>query len=321
MQLDTHILDRFLAGDATAAEAAQVHAWLAEDPARAQLVESLRGEPARAWEVDAAWQRVAADVRPGRRDVLPLAPRARPFAHAARLARIAALLVIGLGVFTLWRAYEGGTPELLAAAPRGQRISVALTDGSSVVLAPESSLRAPRRFGWSRDVTLEGEAYFDVAHRSGRPFRVHAAGSLTRVLGTQFSVNARAGAGEVRVVLAQGRVSFGREGARSPAVLEPGQRAVLSRQGTVAIDRVDASGALAWTAGRIRIDGLPLAEAAPILERWLNVRIIITDSALARRRITTTLNADSAAAALEAIGVALDAQVRRAGGTIMIGKQ
>jgi ferric-dicitrate binding protein FerR (iron transport regulator) len=112
--------------------------------------------------------------------------------------------------------------------PVGSRpISVVLADGTSVWLNAASSLTYPAAFaGKERKVTVNGEAYFDVAADAAKPFVVARQGSdLTiQVLGTQFNINAYPGAQDARITLLQGAVAVSRKSSGLQARLSAGQQ-------------------------------------------------------------------------------------------------
>lgn len=123
------------------------------------------------------------------------------------------------------------------ANPTQKTHLIALPDGSSVLLRPYSRLAFPVDFtGPIRTVYLDGAAFFEVASNPSKPFFVHTANLITKVLGTSFEVQARPTAARVVVTVKTGRVSVypqgGREAQRQSAtqrlegfVLTPNQRA------------------------------------------------------------------------------------------------
>ena len=73
--------------------------------------------------------------------------------------------------------------------PKGQRVNMTLTDGTSVWLSPRSKIRIPNEFqGNNRTVELDGEGYFSVAKDPKRPFIVKTQQFNVEVLGTEFNV-------------------------------------------------------------------------------------------------------------------------------------
>jgi len=132
---------------------------------------------------------------------------------AARPAwwRAAAAVALLLGGATVWQSVPA-----TVSAPAGERVAAGLPDGTQVVLNAGTTLIHRRGFSLlpgvrtsSRTVTLDGEAFFDVA-TDGRGFEVVAGGARVTVLGTRFNVRARGsadgGAPVVRVEVEEGRV-------------------------------------------------------------------------------------------------------------------
>lgn len=155
-----------------------------------------------------------------------------------RYAGIAASLVFLLSVgyyFTKPETFKptSGTEKAVEAfsvvantSPDSKR--VILPDGSIVQLSPESRIRyAPHNNHPTRELMLEGEAYFDVAHNPSRPFYVYAGDVVAKVLGTSFTVRARGGDEKVTVSVRTGKVSVhSRKASHKKTVLTPNQEAV-----------------------------------------------------------------------------------------------
>src|SRR5690606_21290898 len=196
-------LARYVAGRSSPEEAAEVRAWVAADPQRAEILEALEQvwrlarETEAVWDVDAAWQEVRR-----RREASRFRPRlaqtgARRSSGAGflRAAAIAAIVLGGAAVWALVDRESARWPREVVmheyTTGRAQRARGRLRDGTSVVLSADSRLRVPQDYGRrSRDVHLEGEARFDVQHDGRRPFRVPARGVVAEDLGTVFGVRA-----------------------------------------------------------------------------------------------------------------------------------
>lgn len=83
-----------------------------------------------------------------------------------------------------------------------------LADGSTVTLEPYSSLKYPKIFsGQQRDVFLQGEAFFDIARDTTKPFLIYANETITKVLGTSFTIKAFEGDDDVEVIVKTGKVA------------------------------------------------------------------------------------------------------------------
>jgi len=285
---DDALLARYLAHECTPAEAAAVRQWIAADPDRVRAVERLRATfdaaapPHERPDVDAMW----AQVRAHHPTSLPPARR-RPFPVSILVA--AAVLIVALLVdraATRRSATHGAVREI--ATSTGQRATIDLGDGTRVILGPRSRISTPERFGdGPRDVTLEGEAYFEVHHDSANPFRVHAAGGVTEDIGTRFVVRAYAGEPGLRVVVAEGRVSVTRPGG-APVALGAGQLASIDAAGTASVRPVDTAAYVSFADGRLVFDGTPLSEVVAELGRWYDLDIRLAAPAFGDHHISAS---------------------------------
>jgi hypothetical protein len=87
------------------------------------------------------------------------------------------------------------------ATETGQRASVTLSDGSHVTVGGASRIRVAPTFGRTREVYLDGEAFFEVAHDASRPFIVRAARGTARAVGTKFNIDAYYSSPELAVLV------------------------------------------------------------------------------------------------------------------------
>jgi ferric-dicitrate binding protein FerR (iron transport regulator) len=204
-----------------------------------------------------------------------------------------------------------------AMTPAAQRARFRLPDGTQVVLSVASTLRYPAAFrGEARSVSLEGEAYFEVAHDRGRPFTVRAADLVAQDLGTEFNVRAYPEDSGARVVVRQGRVAI-RAAARAKSaperVVAPGQLGRLSGGGELIVEMADTAAWFAWTEGRLVFTNTPLRDAVRQIERWRDVEIRLSSPDIEARQFTTSFGNESTSAILEVIGTGLDLDVTQTG--------
>jgi ferric-dicitrate binding protein FerR (iron transport regulator) len=163
--------------------------------------------------------------------------------------------------------------------PRGGQYRVVLSDGTQVWLNAASSMRFPVVFPeGERRVELRGEAYFEVAKDTAKPFRVEAPGSLVEVLGTHFNVNAYDDESTVRTTLLEGRVSVRstRGGmADRKRVLMQGQQASVTQDGTVRVTSdADTEEAVAWKNGRFHFNSSDLRSIMRQVARWYDAEVV-----------------------------------------------
>ncbi len=336
-EADWDAIARFVAGESDAVESAAVAHWLAthpEDAAVAAIVKTRAERAAVRSEVSVDTDRALASVRA--RMAEPPSPAltvqrggAARNTVAARSARrwrgpvfaAAAALAAMVGI-AQWRG--GGTAtEQVYATQVGQRDSVKLPDGSTVMLAPGSRLTVASGFNSGhREVTLEGAAFFDVKHDGAHPFVVHSRGAEIRDIGTAFSVKTDVN-GRVSVAVTHGIVALRdtTAGSAAPVELRAGDRGVL-QAGTVAVARGTVTDEdMAWTRGQLAYRDAPLAEVQADLRRWYGIELQVADAGLARRTLTASFRGDSAAQVVQVIALALGADVVQRGDTILLQPQ
>ena len=230
-------------------------------------------------------------------------------------AAVAAAVVLVASAALLWRG-SGDAPrieEARFAAAVGTRDSLQLPDGTRVLLGPMSSVRYASSYGTSsREVTLEGDAYFDVADNDAQPFTVHAGEAIIVDLGTAFAVQSDSARG-VSVTVTDGRVrlahaaSDASSDASLAVELVEGQRAVLAAgTRTPTRDSADVDESLAWTRGVLVFRDALFSDVAVALQRWYGVTAS-ADSSLRTRRLTATFDGDSRETVLQAIALSLGA--------------
>lgn len=162
--------------------------------------------------------------------------------------------------------------------PYGGQYQITLQDGTKVWLNAGSSLRFPTSFpGNERNVTLTGEAYFEVAKDKARPFFVtvnagSAAPMNVRVLGTHFNINAYPDEQHNIVTLLEGSVKV--DCGEANAMLAPGNAAILNKtSGKFNIKDGDTEAATAWKNGYFLFDNEKVESIMRQISRWYDVEI------------------------------------------------
>lgn len=199
------------------------------------------------------------------------------------------------------------TPAQLMAlsVPRGQDYHLTLADGTKVWLNAESRLEFPDRFnGDTREVRLQGEAYFEVKKDAKRPFIVHSDYLTTRVLGTSFNVRVYSQR-DAAVTLVSGRVKV--NAAEASKTLSPGQQASLAASG-LSVKTVDTYPITQWKDGFFYFDNETLFKIMQELSKWYGVNVSFDDTSKMNVRLhfvaERSKNLREAVANLNALGVA-----------------
>jgi len=151
--------------------------------------------------------------------------------------------------------------------PHAGIYKIILEDGTKVWLNAATKLSYPERFDDDqRLVSLEGEAYFEVAKDIHRPFLIDAHGTTIEVLGTAFNVNAYES--DVKTYLVEGSVKV-KKGMQEN-MLRPGQEAVVLDD-HIQIAETDLEKNTAWQRGEFYFDGSNLPEIISRISHWYNV--------------------------------------------------
>ena len=243
-----------------------------------------------------------------------------------RYAAAVAMLIVASAVF-YWLGSRTHDLSVVAynyiEAPMGSRTQVTLPDGSTVWLNAGSSIKYPSNFNLAnRDITLDGEAFFDV-QKQDIPFVVYAMDVAFRVLGTEFNLKAYDDDNTIEATLVSGSLriedAYEERTRFREMVLEPNQKATFYRQqGDLAIHQEAEEEAVihtptpapaaakpieriqvmqkssvvhevSWKDGILIFDGEPLVGLVRILERRYDVTFVFEDERLKEYKYSGTL--------------------------------
>ncbi len=176
------------------------------------------------------------------------------------------------------------------SSPRGQITSLTLFDGTTVWLNSGSTLKYSNQFGkGKREVSLEGEALFEVQKDLGHSFIVNMDGSKIKVHGTIF--NAKNYHTEKEVVLLEGKIEYANQGKN--VFLKPNERITEDKNtGATTIDQVDASIYSSWIGGKIYFDNESLQDLSLRLERWYDMEFVFEKENIKSYKFTGVINKD-----------------------------
>jgi ferric-dicitrate binding protein FerR (iron transport regulator) len=203
----------------------------------------------------------------------------------------------------------------------GSRSELVLPDGSTVWLNAGSKLVYNKDFGNKiREVTLVGEAFFDVTHMAELPFVIQTPVMEVKVLGTRFNIKAYPNESTTETSVIRGRVEISprkRPGERF--VLSANEKLILSNSqvqnekeegnkipkvvlGSITYSKKDSAVIeTSWVENKLMFDDEPFATLATRMERWYGVTISFTDKKVEDIHLTGTLVNESIQEALEAL--------------------
>lgn len=157
--------------------------------------------------------------------------------------------------------------------PRGGQYKLTLPDGTEVWLNSASSITYPTAFaGTERDVSITGEAYFEVAKDKTKPFHVRSGNQMVEVLGTHFNIMAYDDEDAIKTTLLEGSVKITENNQSS--LLKPGEQAVVDKNGGLKIAPAAIDEALAWKNGYFKFNRVDIKFIMRQLARWYDVSVV-----------------------------------------------
>jgi ferric-dicitrate binding protein FerR (iron transport regulator) len=200
-----------------------------------------------------------------------------------------AACIAGVLFIAGWLFYNKPDPAQQLARADQMNMPVTLPDGSQVVLRKGATLSYPQVFnGNIREVTLTGEAWFQVQPDKAHPFRIQTTRATLEVLGTAFTINTNDQQDEL--VVTTGKVSFTNKADTSERqIIYPNQYCALTKKG-FDIKPLNDANFLSWKTGIIKFDNTPINLVAAVLSNHYRL-IIQPDSQLMKLPVIPTVTA------------------------------
>lgn len=220
--------------------------------------------------------------------------------------RVAALFILPVltaaGMYFYMSRNESAPAPMIVSVERGQKANVILPDGSKVWLNSQSKLTCSVDFNVKkRELQLDGEAYFEVAHNARKPFIVRSKDMAVEALGTCFGVKAYNEDQLISSILMRGKVK----------VTTPDGETILMPNDRVMYDKTthkntpsrvtNATDFTGWIHNELRFENESLGEIAKTIQRIYNVKIIFKSELLKNLRYTGTVNNNSLESVLNII--------------------
>lgn len=187
--------------------------------------------------------------------------------------------VIAFAGFNTWYALHGGEDGLITVSTQsGETLTLVLPDNSQVWLNENTTLTYPKAFEEStREVSLNGEAYFEVTKNKHKPFHVTSKSMNVEVLGTKFNFKSQEGGKTAEASLIEGEVKVEGNGNEGSITLSPGQKVelnLMTRQ--MKVSQTDAIVDAVWHDNLIPLNQADVFRIADILEKLYGMDIILS---------------------------------------------
>lgn len=192
----------------------------------------------------------------------------------------------------------------------GEQRELTLRDGTIIHMNEHSRVSIPENYmQQNREILLEGEAYFEVAHNRDLPFIINTNDSEIEVLGTSFNVRSTPKKRLVEVTVVEGKVSFrgSREIDTERVILQKGDYGYLDTSSQkIKMEHFGAQNYLAWKSGEFIFDGLSLDRVCIQLYRFYEVTCRFNDKTIKERKLTANFPKDDLNNTLSVIALSLN---------------
>lgn len=243
---------------------------------------------------DSAWKNIESKIHTTPVQTRTQSLITRPIFRMAAAAIFAAVILVS-GYELFYSRIEAGKMMEITASSEVLN-TFTLPDGTQVSLNSDTRLRYPKRFGKNtREVTIEGEAFFEVKPNKNKPFIIHAGKAQVKVLGTSFNVSAYPETKMVEVIVATGEVQVVNKTTETiqnnELILNPGDKGTLiyssnSLQKTTNQD----PNFLSWKTHKLIFKATSLDEVVRNLEKVYKVNIRLADAKLNGLLLTAHFN-------------------------------
>lgn len=281
------IIANYLSGETTPEETDELTHWIGKSPANKRLFD----ENKRIWEkshfyfsaseIDSDREKIKDQI------IHQLSKPEKRVGLSVWMYRVAAILALPVMLGIGWYLGSGRnsieTAMCEVTAPKGQISKCVLADGTQVWLNAGTTIKYdPSLNGNTREVKLDGEAYFIVSKNKHKPFIVSTKYAQIKVLGTVFNLKAYSGDNKVETILEEGSVEFRLNGSSAkPVDLKPGEQVVFnSSENKLTLSKVETYLHTAWKDGKFVFKDADLKTIIAELERLYDVRIHLQNDSL-----------------------------------------
>ncbi|UOE46288.1 FecR domain-containing protein [Mucilaginibacter sp. SMC90] len=288
------LLTKYMLNETTPVENETINRWLSESEDNRKYFDHFKliWDTSRELKIEskldpeASW----AEFKQLAQNRTEVSAQVRPLNAANRWLKIAAIWLAILGsAGILYTVLKPGKPNMLTLQSGNMVRKVTLADGSLITMNKNSVLNYPDRFtGDTREISLKGEAFFDVAHDKSKPFMIHVNDVVVKVVGTSFNIKTTGP--NTEVIVETGVVQVIQQ--EIVVKLKPKEKASVQagrmQKGSSQDELYNYYRTQKFVANKT-----PLWRLVDVLNEAYKVNIVIDNKKLANRTITTTFKADS----------------------------
>lgn len=306
--LNEELIVKYLNKETNSSENLEVELWLSQSDKNRMKMESFRKMlesvnnfyTLKSFDSNVAWKNVHSKIYKSQLKIVQhKKERKEIFAEFYKYAAIivVAIVLSGVGYYVGFRKQMPAFYSEIVAAEKQVLTEYVLPDGSSVALNINSKLEFPKQFASDiREVTIVGEAFFNVKPNPEKPFIINAGNTQVKVLGTSFNVCAYPETETVEVIVATGKVQVSQKkkdllAQNSEVFLTPGEKGTLFNESNVLEKSVNTNvNFLAWKTNDLVFNETPLNEVIRCLEKVYHIEIQLSEKDLENLLLTARFN-------------------------------
>ena len=334
----SELIAKFLAGESSLEEKEALFAWTKEDPGNHAFYEELeqvwhmtKGADLSPFEADLedAWHQIENSTVVSEQSAvanhptqLPSQPSGKIVPLPKRIMRwsIAAAVFFAAGFGIWWIMQQGTDPVLVEVQTSGnEKKEILLPDNTKVWLNENSTLAYFEDFT-ERNVELEGEAFFDVAHLKKSPFKIISGEAITTVLGTSFNVRAYPKEELIEVTVADGTVELAlAKGIKERVELSKGTSGVVHKA-EKKVEQVaePLKNAAAWKTAKLDFDEDLMKDVITTLERYFGTEIEVSNEMIYECYFSSPFDQPDLEEILMVVGATIDIEFKKEGDTYLL---
>ncbi|WP_258105681.1 FecR family protein [Marinoscillum sp. MHG1-6] len=325
------LITKYINKELSSEEAAELKEWLERDALNRKVFENIVGH----------WQLSSAKIDQRQEAVLarvmvadeshseqPVIPINNTWNY---LRRVAAIIIVGLGIAYIAQNIDFDIAETQVAeiayvqkqTSYGQRRTVQLPDGTIVKLNAGSTITFPANFtDKKREISLEGEAFFDVKRDESRPFIITTSDIKVRVLGTSFNVKAYDEGKKAAVAVRSGKVAVSDINDAQRTELLPNEMAIYQK-GDKKIDKTafeEGQVPFDWMNNNLVFDDENIDEMFVVISRWFDVKFEISENLELdqKRKFTGKYRKPTLSSVMESLSYAYEFDYEVKGKTVFV---
>lgn len=314
--IDHELAAKYLEGTCSKAEIEQFEAWLNASAENRFEFDSIKmiweadiAEPDNI-DVESAWGNILkqTDIQ-----VQPIQREHSVFSYLS----IAASIVLLIGVSAAFWFVNQQTDLIFKT--NGELANIMLNDGTTVSLSENTTLTYPEAFeGETREVSIEGKAFFQVAKNSAQPFIIHTNGGDVTVVGTAFEVNTRDKNHPLIVEVEEGIVDVASAKTSEVARVTAGMICEVSNKNEkIEVRDIENPAPFFWKDKTIKFKRTQLIQVVKTLKELLNLDIKLNSTEIEHCELTVVFTNEKPETMLEIIALTLNLELSKEGDTYL----